>query len=100
MKRRAQVFSFSQLPKMTLGKLALREFPKACLPKNVSVMTERLPPHVTLPPVMHRRTTELVICLKGVFSVVLDGKRVALRPGSCVFIPPTVWHVFQTGRAA
>lgn len=40
----------------------------------------------------HKKLTEIYLILEGEGFIELDGERVAVRPGSAVFIPPGVRH--------
>lgn len=40
----------------------------------------------------HKKLTEIYLILEGEGFMELDGERVAVRPGSTVFIPPGVRH--------
>lgn len=98
--RRSKAGRIRDLAARRAGRLVTRELPVGRLFGDASVLFERLPPGSTLPTIHHRRTAELVICLKGSMTAVLDGKPVRVRAGDYILIPPGSPHQFRTGRAA
>jgi len=62
--------------------------------------------HVTVPPrsrhdmILHRRTREWFMVIKGRGRGVIGGRRVTFRPGVVVFMPPGVPHQMMTGTCA
>ena len=65
---------------------------------DVTVMHVSLQANKKLPLVCHRKTGELVFCLSGPVTAVLGRARRRLKKGEIVWIPPGVWHTFETGR--
>lgn len=62
--------------------------------------------HVTVPPrsrhdmILHRRTREWFMVVKGRGRGVIGGRRVTFRPGVIVFMPPGVPHQMMTGSSS
>lgn len=62
--------------------------------------------HVTVPPrsrhdmILHRRTREWFMVVKGRGRGIIGGRRVTFRPGVIVFMPPGVPHQMMTGSSA
>lgn len=62
--------------------------------------------HVTVPPrsrhemILHRRTREWFMVVKGRGRGVIGGRRVTFRPGVIVFMPPGVPHQMMTDSAS
>lgn len=62
--------------------------------------------HVTVPPrsrhdmILHRRTREWFMVVKGRGRGVIGGRRVSFRPGVIVFMPPGVPHQMMTGSSS
>ena len=62
--------------------------------------------HVTVPPrsrhdmILHRRTREWFMVVKGRGRGIIGGRRVTFRPGVIVFMPPGVPHQMITDSVA
>jgi quercetin dioxygenase-like cupin family protein len=95
----AAVTSVDRLRPKVLGPLELRRLPDSGLLGNVSVLHERLPPRARLPSVHHRRTAELVYCVSGSMTAILDGRRRRVRAGGVILIPAGVRHTFISGAS-
>ena len=66
---------------------------------KVGVVHIRLPALCDHPPVMHKKTRELMLMISGRATGRIGRRVVALRPGAVVDIPPGTWHSFHAGRA-
>lgn len=95
-----EVVPVESLAPKRFGPLELRRLPDRGLLGDVSVLHERLPPGTRLPKVHHRRTAELVYCVSGAMTAVLDDERRDVRAGDVILIPPGVRHAFITGASA
>ena len=84
------------IPKKCFSKVELCSIFPHCT-KNVSLVYEYMPPHTKLPPVLHRRTDEMVYCLRGMFTACIGNKIYHLNPGNVVWIPKKTRHSFATG---
>lgn len=101
MKRTLKVTRLERVrAKRFFGKLLTRELSVDGSLGDVSVVYERMAPHTTLPRVHHRKTSEFIYCLKGSMTAELGGKRLPVRAGGILFLPPKVTHKFATGRSA
>lgn len=94
------VTHISKIKAKYFGRLLTRQIASGRLLGNVSVIYERVPPHTQLPTIYHRRTTELIYCLRGTVTACLGGRRHRLRGGSLVILPPGVRHRFETKDGA
>lgn len=94
---RASAVHVSRLRGRKFGRLLTREFPLRRALGDVSFVYERLGPRVRMPAITHRRTTELVFCAKGEMTAVLGRRRLRVRAGTILLIPPGVSHRFSTG---
>lgn len=99
MKRRAKTGKISRLAARRMGGLVTRELAIGRLFGDASVLFEHLPARTTLPTIHHRKTAELVVCLKGSMTAVLDGRPVRVRAGDYIVIPPNARHQFRTGAS-
>lgn len=89
------VAHLERMPKRSFADLTIRPLLKQWSYKNTTVIHESLPRGGRLPSVYHKRTGELLYCVKGRAWATLDGKRFRLREGSLVWIPPGVRHTFS-----
>lgn len=58
----------------------------------------RLPPGSRMEPAYHRKAHELIWIMEGRGTALLDGRRVPVRDGDVLFIPPPTVHGFVAGR--
>lgn len=86
-----------KLPAELFGALSVRRLPDGGLLGDISILHEQLPPRTRLPAVHHKRTAEFVYCVSGAMTAVLGEKRLRVREGSVLLIPPGVRHTFITG---
>lgn len=78
------------------GGLILKELAAGGIMGNASLIYEKMPPHLSLPTVYHKKTAEIVYCLGGHAIACLDGRNCRLSPGTVLLIPPGVRHRFIT----
>ena len=97
---RPAVKNIADLAGKRFARVMLRPIVPVPRGSNISIIHDHLPKNSELPAVMHRKTTELVFCLKGRLVVVLGRRRRRLKPGDIVWIPPGTWHRFISGRSA
>lgn len=60
-----------------------------------SVVEVRLAPGRGHPAVRHRRTHEWVYVAQGRLAAAVGRRRLALRRGATLYLPPGVWHAFR-----
>lgn len=88
------VTHLDKVPPARFSALLFRDLFPSPLAGRASVVHESLAASAKLPAVLHRRTDELVFCIRGKAAVILDGRRYTLRPGSLVWIPRNSAHRF------
>lgn len=98
--RCACVGRVADFPARKLGRLSLRTLVDGAQLPGTGVMHVRLPPGSRHDPIYHRRTREWFVVLKGRGHGIIDGRRVAFRPGVVVFMPPGVTHQMCAGSSA
>ncbi len=62
------------------------------LPENKAASVHQVDISRDAKPHYHTRLTEIYVVLEGEGALELDGKRVSVRPGTAVLIPPGVVH--------
>ncbi|MBI4347208.1 MAG: cupin domain-containing protein [Elusimicrobia bacterium] len=101
MKKRLKVTRLERVAaRRFFGKLLTRELSAGGELGDVSVLYERMAPRTSLPRVHHRKTSEFIYCLKGRMIAELDGRRLPVRAGGILFIPPNVRHKFTTRESS
>ena len=95
--RRAAAVRLSRLPAVRFGPLRSKTLPHGGLLGPVSILHERLPPRTAMPAIRHRRTAEWVYCTAGSMTAELGRRRLRVRAGTVLVIPPGVRHRFATG---
>ena len=70
----------------------------AALKGKVTIVHIRQPAHCAHPSVMHKKTRELLVAISGTAKACIGRRRVLLRRGAVVDIPPGTWHSFHAGR--
>lgn len=89
--------SVGDIPPQKLGDLRMRLVNCAgCL--NISFLHEELPRNGAAPTVVHCVTTEFVYMLGGSITGTVAGKKIELKKGDYLMIPPGVTHKFTAGR--
>ncbi|OGS12296.1 MAG: hypothetical protein A2234_05905 [Elusimicrobia bacterium RIFOXYA2_FULL_58_8] len=87
----------SGLTAKLLGHLKMREIPAAGQ-FNISMLHESLPCRSSAPEVTHSRTKELVFIIRGRAAGFLNGKKILLKKGDYLVIPPGTRHRFEAGK--
>lgn len=97
---RLRVSRLGALPAFFLSKLAVKNL---TLPREMPGLTAvhvKLPPRYAHAPIVHRRTAEWFLVLKGRGRGVIGSAVVQFRPGTIVFIPAGMAHQMSTGAGA
>ncbi len=96
---RGRKASVGRLPPQRMGDLRVRDVGAAvgAFPGKLSVVSIQLPARGRHEEVLHRRTSELVVITRGSAVGVVGGRRLALRRGDSLYIPPRVRHLFIAG---
>ena len=87
-----------RLRRQAFGSLVMRPLPLAADKFGVSLIHERLRPRAVTPSIYHRLTHEAIFVIKGRATMRLDGKRVSVKAGDTLLIPPGMEHAIVTGR--
>ena len=64
--------------------------------KILTMTTVELPANKKLSSIRHTRTHEWIYVVKGSALAILDNKRITLKPGDYLYLPPRVWHSFRS----
>ncbi len=96
--RKAAISRLTQFSRSYFGALEIRQLNGDKPFGRTSVIHEHMPPGCRLPNIFHRRTEELIVILRGRVVGVLNGRRVILREGHVVRLPPGTRHQFSTGK--
>ena len=68
------------------------------LRKPFSAIRVVLAPGASHPPVVHERTAEFFLVLKGSQEATIGGRRVSLSNGDYAYLPPGTRHRFKAGK--
>lgn len=98
MSRCACVGRVASFPARAMGRLRLRSLAGPAQIPGTGIMHVRLPPGARHQPIVHRRTREWFVVLRGRGHGVIGGRRVTFRPGVVVYMPPGVPHQMAAGR--
>jgi mannose-6-phosphate isomerase-like protein (cupin superfamily) len=86
-------------PSLRLGRLTLRTLTGLGHIPGAEALHVRLPPGGGHEEVVHRRTHEWFLVLRGKGAGLIDGRRVRFRRGVTVYMPPGTSHRMKAGRA-
>lgn len=89
-----------RLPTQKLGPVRLKAVSELGQVPGAAVFHVTVPPHSRHDMILHRRTREWFMVVKGRGRGVIGGRRVAFRPGVIVFMPPGVPHQMMTGASS
>lgn len=89
-----------RLPTRTLGPVRLKAVSALGQLPGAAVFHVTVPPHSRHDMILHRRTREWFMVVKGRGRGVIGGRRVTFRPGVIVFMPPGVPHQMMTGSSS
>lgn len=94
------VARLAKLPSYKLSRIKVRHLTSPEQFGGINVVHVSLPPRYTHAPIVHRKTAEWLMVLKGSGQGIVGGKRMSFRPGSIVYMPPGVPHQMGTGAQA
>lgn len=97
-KKRARILygSVGDIAPRKLGDLRMRAIAGAA-GLNITFLHEELPPDGAAPTVVHSATAEFVYMLAGSVTGMVSGKKIELKQGDYLMIPPGVAHKFTAG---
>ncbi len=97
---RVRVSGVDRIPHFNLSKLKVKDLLHKGQMPSVSVVHVTLPPRYTHAPILHKKTDEWFLVLKGRGSGMIGRKRVRFSPGTLVYMPAGVPHQMGTGSGA
>ncbi len=100
---RASRFRATRVEKVAplrLGRLMLRALTAPGQIPGAQAVHVRLPAGCGHDEVVHRRTKEWFLVLRGTGRGRIDGRAVSFRPGVAVYMPPGVPHRMRAGSSA
>ena len=98
--RRTVVTSLGRIPSFPLSRITAKNLTSARQMPGLSVVHVELPPRYTHAPIIHKRTEEWFIVLKGRGHGVIGARRVQFLPGTVVYMPAGVPHQMSADGGA
>lgn len=97
-KRPARAAHISGGADLRIGALFVREMPGLGPRAPFNVLRVSLKPGASHAPIVHRRTFEFFIVVKGAMVGKIDGRARAYEKGDFAALPPGSVHEFRAGR--
>lgn len=93
---RFRVTRWSRLPVLHFDSCRMRPLVGLDETSRLSCYHIRMPRRARMEPAYHKKAAEVIWIMEGRGHALLDGRRVLVRRGDVLFIPPPTTHGFET----